>query len=236
VELSLAVHDAFLNCLKHLFLGITDATGPGGSKDYLHWANEEEDGDDGFPQPNLQEIYPNVEYAYGLFDLVSRCLNLKSLGLSGTHILDGNLLDWKPVSHGLKDLYLHRVKFSSAKLIQLLSPSKNLTLKSSMLSRLWFEDVDLTAGEWSEVFDHLCKCSSLSYLNPHNMGYSRDGESSHLRMWSGRPWEDWMNLWSEHPPDKDGLVEVMDMLIERARGREDYYPLTLVDIDRTDFD
>ena len=115
---------------------------------------------------------------------------MESLGLGGTQLLDYNLLDWKPTSGGLKDLYLHRVKLSPAKLIQLLSPSKDLTLESSVLSKIWFEDVDLTTGEWSEVFAHLLRCPQLSYFNPENLGYARGGDTFHLRAWNGRPWED----------------------------------------------
>jgi hypothetical protein len=52
------IPDSFLKRLGHLFVGATDATGPGGSKAYLGDANEHGDGDDDYPPSNLQQQYP----------------------------------------------------------------------------------------------------------------------------------------------------------------------------------
>ena len=53
VELSSTIPDALLSRLHHLFLAITDDTGPSGLEYYLHWCNEVDDGDDNYPSSNL---------------------------------------------------------------------------------------------------------------------------------------------------------------------------------------
>ena len=77
---------------------------------------------------------------------------LERLGLRGTHFLDANLLGWKPTSGGLKYIYLSRTKIGADNLIQLFSPSNHIQMDSSLLSKIWFAEVDLTTEEWSTVF------------------------------------------------------------------------------------
>lgn len=164
--------------LKTLYLGITDATGPGGSKDYHRddYEFEAGDGDDYVPHSNLQKLHPNVDRARveseresdsgseredaevesisgnerWFFALLARCLNLKTLGLAGTQALNLNLLSWKPKPPGLANLLLHRMNISAENLIILLSPTMRIPLSRSPLSRLWLKDVELTSGTWAQ--------------------------------------------------------------------------------------
>jgi hypothetical protein len=222
VELFQIVPDSFWECLKHLSLGITDATGPGGSKNYLYWADEDGDGDEGFPFSNLQEQYLNTEHAHGIFDIVARCPNLESLGLSGTQFLDGNLLDWKPASVGLKSIFLSRVNFSMPNLIRLLSPAEHVSQVGSALTKIWFEEVYLTSGLWEDVFVHLHTYPSLLCFKPENLSYARGGESIQFRSWHGRQWEDTTSLWSIREEDGIELETLLELLVAKAGGRRKY--------------
>lgn len=116
-----------------------------------------------------------------------KMFNLESLGIGATHFLAGDLLDWKPTYQGLKDIYLHRVKLSTGKLIRLLSPTEDLSEESPVLSKLWLEEVDLKNGPWNDVFQYLCDCPQLSYFSPENLGYARGGRvfSSQILGWRG---------------------------------------------------
>jgi hypothetical protein len=182
--------------LNTLYLGITDATGPDGSKDYLHWANEEENGDDHIPLSNLQKRHPNVDRLGQSdseidtdskddgdqrgnkfvptsgnevgFKVTSRCPNLETLGSSGTHLVDGNLLPKMLVSQNLTNLFLDRIKISAENLIRLLSP----TTDTSLISGLMLENVELTAGTWAQVCKHLLQYPNLVYFHAEDLTYS----------------------------------------------------------------
>jgi len=72
VELNSMIPDSFLERLRYLFTGVTDATGPGRSNAYLGDADEHKDGNDDYPLSNLQQQqHPNTEHTNGVFDLVS---------------------------------------------------------------------------------------------------------------------------------------------------------------------
>ncbi len=216
IEVQKVVPDTFWMSLKVLFLQVTDATGQYGSKYYLP------DIQGGYPDSNLQTKYPNIKHAHGVFDIVTKCNGLKTLGILGTHILDGNLLDWKPLSNGLESLYLERVQFSKENLIKLLSPASHLTTDSSRLTKAWFSDVDLTSGTWSDVFSHLSLCPNFWYFNPGNLRYARNEEVRHIRATNGRLWEDSRNLWSHHPMDEPSLKRLMRRIVREAGGRDSY--------------
>ncbi|TVY43157.1 hypothetical protein LOCC1_G004641 [Lachnellula occidentalis] len=222
VELSNLVPVAVFSGLRQLHMEITDATGPGGSKDYLIWADEDGDNDEEVSFSNLQQQYPNVEHAHGLFDIVEKCGNLQHLSIKGSQFLDGNLLHWTPASIGLQSVFLSRVKINSENLIKLLSPGMGMVLQSSPLSKVFLSDVDLTAGTWASVFEHLSLCPELSYLKPEDLSYTRDGESSDLKEFPGRAWEDCANLWSRNEEDEEELIRLVKILVKRAGGRHKY--------------
>lgn len=222
VELFNLVPVAVFSGLRQLHVAITDATGPGGSKSYHYWADEEGDNDESVPSSNLQQQYPNAKHAHGLFNIVEKCGNLQHLSIAGTQILDGNLLHWTPALLGLQYVQLARVKISAENLIKLLSPGMGMILQSSTLSTVSLYDVDLTAGTWASVFRHLSLCPQLSYLNPENLSYTRDGESSDLKEFPGRAWEDCANLWSRNEEDEEELMRLVKVLVERAGGRAKY--------------
>ncbi|TVY43784.1 hypothetical protein LSUB1_G003483 [Lachnellula subtilissima] len=222
VKLFNIVPVAVFSGLRYLDMQITDATGPGGSKDYLTWADEDDDNDGNFPFSNLQQQYPNVEHAHILFNIVEKCGNLKHLRIAGTQFLDGNLLHWTPASFGLQTVELSRVKISSENLIKLLSPGEGMVLQSSLLSDVLLDGVDLTAGAWASVFEHLSLCSKLSYLSPENLSYTRDGESSDFMELPPRPWEDCGNLWSQNEEDEEELKRLVKILVKRAGGKDKY--------------
>ena len=222
VKLFNIVPVAVVSRLRYLDLQITDATGPGGSKDYLLWADEVDENDGALPFSNLQQQYPNVVHAHILFTIVEKCGNLQHLRIAGTQFLDGNLLQWTPASFGLQTVELSRVKISSENLIKLLSPGQGMVLQSSLLSNVLLDGVDLTAGTWASVFKHLSLCSGLSYLNPINLSYTRDGESSDFMELPPHPWEDCGNLWSQNEDDEEELIRLVKMLVKRAGGKDKY--------------
>lgn len=218
IEVGRGVPDSVWKRLKLLFLDVMDATGPGRSKQYLTY-----DRNGGHPPSNLQERYPNAEHAHGVFDIVAKCTNLDTLGIWGSHILDANLLEWRPASKGLKSLYLKRIKISAPNLIRLLSPSRGLPLSQSHLAKVWLADVDLTSGTWSDIFSHLTICPLQWYLNPSDLSYTPDGESARLRYENSRPYEDRSVLWSLHPLDEATLKRLIRKRVKEAGGR-DFYP------------
>ncbi|KAF8847903.1 hypothetical protein BDZ45DRAFT_733278 [Acephala macrosclerotiorum] len=222
LQLSRTISDGLLARLDRLSLTVTDATGPDGAKQYLEYADEDGSGQDVFPHSNLQVLYPNSIHSHGIFNIVSRCPNLKGLGIKGTHHLDANGLDWGK-NASLKNLYLKRVKISAEKLISLWSIAEPDQV--STLSYVWLEDIELTAGTWAEVFLNMETCPSLEYLNPVDLGYARDGRSADHRPWSlwgGHHHEDVTNLWSTNEEDEDSLIALVEKLVGKAGGPDSY--------------
>ncbi|KAE9365010.1 hypothetical protein N431DRAFT_95188 [Stipitochalara longipes BDJ] len=219
LELSNSVADSIFHGIRHLFLGVTDATGPGGSMDYLMFLDDD---DDEFVLSNLQQSHSNVDHIRELLAVVERCPNLESLGLEGTQMLNCDLLRWMPTTMGLKSLYLFRANISAEKLVTLLSSPAAHNMKLSSIIKVWLERVNLTAGTWSDVFDHLMACPSLAYHNPQDLSYARGGKSSHHIENPNRAFEDSFSLWSNHEPDEEKLLALTHLLIKRSGGREKY--------------
>lgn len=221
LDLSRAMSEGLVTQLRHLYLAISDAAGPGGSKDYLIWADEDEDGDDGFPLSNLQEEFPNGEYAATVFNLAARCPNLESLGIVGTHVLDAESCAWTAHYPKLKSLLLKRIKISADRL-RCLTVLPDRPAAEAQLSKVLLEEVFLDHGEWHDVFGWWVLYPALIYVHVQNLFYSRNGSSSHLAAWNGRPREDSREMWTEHAPDEDALAEVIRVVIKRAGGLGKY--------------
>jgi hypothetical protein len=115
--------------LKHLYLEYVDATGPGGTTRYLSWAEDWDgiDNDEFVPLSNLQQQYLNYDYMPEICKLVSRCFNLETLGLQGTHLINLDDLDWNPSGSGLKNLYIGRAMVPFHSLRALLSAADGLS-------------------------------------------------------------------------------------------------------------
>ncbi|KAF2870764.1 hypothetical protein BDV95DRAFT_607897 [Massariosphaeria phaeospora] len=213
--LSEALSDEMCLQLQHLYLEYTDATGQGGCRMYKTWCDYRGDpyemSDARVPLSNLQQRYPNAEYAAHICTLIGRCCNLESLGLAATHHFEGNLLNWKPaLGKGLKTLYLRRVRINSDVLIGLVSPHPET--KSPLFS-LRFNEVDLLSGSWAQVFSHISEnCPSLSYLSPDHLSYAQEGESSHLSSRREFP------VCPGHPPDRRELDALVLKLSTKLDG------------------
>ena len=78
VELSRALPDTLLSRLQYLHLEVTDVTGPDGAESYVGQADGSNDRDEESPLFSLQQLYPNIRYVFGIFDIVSCCSNPKS--------------------------------------------------------------------------------------------------------------------------------------------------------------
>lgn len=221
LDLSNAMSEGLMTQLQHLYIAISDAAGPGGSKDYLIWADEDEDGDDGFPLSNLQEEFPNDEYAAAVFNLAARCPNLESLGIVGTHVLDAESCAWTAHFPKLKSLLLKRIKISADRLRSLtVLPDRPAT--EAQLKKVLLEEMYLDSGEWNDVFAWWVLHPALVYIHVQNLFYSRNGPSSHLAVWNGTLWEESREMWTEHAPDEDALAEAIRIVIKRAGGLGNY--------------
>ncbi|KAF2688141.1 hypothetical protein K458DRAFT_175749 [Lentithecium fluviatile CBS 122367] len=224
VAVGAALPDDMCARLRRLYLGYVDATGPGGSEQYLVWRDSYGDGDEDVEFSNLQKLYPNEEYINALYSIVNRCPNLNSLGLSATQHLDGDPLSGIPAAvKGLKDLYLYRVRISHTGLIRLLSSTSSDTSDPpNPITSAWLEAVELKSGTWKDIFEHLLHCSSFSYLCPKDLVYARDELSHQHKLYNSRPWEDSGNIWTRHEPDQQSLRTLIRKLIDKAGGKEKY--------------
>lgn len=57
-------------------------------------------------------------------------------------------------------------------IIKLLSPSENVALESAAIKSVFLEDVNLSSGVWSTVFQHLYSCPVLQWFSPLNLSYT----------------------------------------------------------------
>ncbi|KAF2661390.1 hypothetical protein K491DRAFT_452485 [Lophiostoma macrostomum CBS 122681] len=201
-----AISDDTLARLRHLRLQVVDGTGIGGPPGKLV---------NNYTKSNLLEEYPNEEYAPAVAKIISKCKNLRTLGVSGTQHLDCDAINWQPSAGGLDTLHLQRVSLTSKTLIKLLSSAKNYTDRSSLFCT-WLEEVRLKAGTWAEVFKHMRNCPSLRYTNMHHLEYDEDGESRHLRSYVGHMDGDYEKIWTVDKEDRKEMTSVMEYVIARS--------------------
>jgi hypothetical protein len=211
--LNKAMSDEATRRLRHLYLEYVDATGPGGDSSYLGWAEDENgyDGDEDFLPSNLQKKHLNYDYMPDVCKLVSRCSNLESLGLHATHYLNLDELDWKPVSTGLKNIYIYRAIVHFNTLKKLLSAADG---ESCNIVAMKLGYVQLLDHTWAEIFDHLVRAGAMKYFNIEDLNYAHRGVSAHLRRFNGRLWENSDTIWTENAVDEDRLQDVVKKVLD----------------------
>ncbi|KAF2651542.1 hypothetical protein K491DRAFT_781776 [Lophiostoma macrostomum CBS 122681] len=207
--LNAAMSDDATARLRHLYIEYCDASGPGGDRSYLMYADDWEgyDGDEYVPLSNLQQEYPNEEYMPDVCRLIGRCHNLESLGLDATHYLALDTLNWRPSGRGLQNIYISRGIVPCKTLRKLLSASDETT---SNIFALHLDYVQLLDSTWANVFDHLLASETLKYFAIDDLNYAHRGESAHLRQHNVRQWENSSAIWSEHQEDLYKLQEVIE--------------------------
>lgn len=208
-----AMSDDATSRLRHLYLEYVDATGPGGDRSYLIWAEDDtgEDGDGHVPLSNLQQKYPNVDYMPRVCAMVDRCRNLESLALYATHYLDLDTLSWQPNGKGLRNISIERAIVPFHTLRQLLSASDG---DFSNVVALKLNYVQLLDHTWSDVFDHLLKSDTMKYFSVDDLNYAHRGESAHLREYNNRQWENSNTIWTENEVDKDRLNDLVKRVLD----------------------
>jgi hypothetical protein len=220
--------------LQRLHLEYTDGTGPGGDREYTRysdgWGGDDEDGDENMPYSNLQRRYRNTEYMAGVCTFISRCHNLKTLGIEGTQCFDLASLDWKPRNGGLEGVYLSRAVVTAEQLVSLLSPSASSLTATSNIEAFQIDDVQLFDEMWGIVFDHLASCPQLNYIHVYNLVYAKNGESAHHRRDNNRPWENVSVMWSENNKDQSSLRRV----VKAVEGRGGSSSVDVDDLDSSD--
>jgi hypothetical protein len=211
--LNAAMSDEATARLRHLYLEYCDASGPGGDRSYLVYADDDEgdDGDEYVPLSNLQEQYPNEQYMLDVCTLVGRCHNLESLGLHATHYLDLDTLDWQPSGKGLQNLYIYRAIVHSNTLKKLLSASDGTTSSTVALHLNYVQLLDST---WTDVFDHLFAADTMKYFGISDLNYAHRGESAHLRRFNNRQYENSSSIWSEYEEDESRLEGLIAKVLD----------------------
>jgi hypothetical protein len=146
--------------LEDLDIAINDASGPGSFR-YFH-----------SPESDDHRDFPNRHHEDGFWRFVQLTTALKTLFVSGTHVLN---LDMLPdVCTGtLQELYLTGVEVSCSKLDGLVRT--NLTKLKSV--QLWC--VKLTSGRWADVLAKFCELQNLILFGIDSCGYSILGSASH---------------------------------------------------------
>lgn len=208
------------SAVHHLYLGLTDATGPGGSEQYLFWTEDDSDGDEFCPMSNLQERHSNRLLSATLTRITCFFKNLKSLGLSGTQYIEMKSDLWHLEGPGLETLHLNRVWTTPKDLVAFMSPALCAETKLPWHTKhLFLSEVDLAEGTWSEIFSAIDKnATQLLGFDVENLGYTLHGESHELREPFHRRWEDSRVIWSMYEEDFEDLRTLKEGILERAGG------------------
>lgn len=227
--------------LKHLWIGLQDATGAGGKPDYTiggHLDDYDEDSPENeeFMPGNLQLEYPNRFHQQELWDFVASCRSLEHLGIECTQYLDLEYLDWTPAanSQGLKTLDLKRVYATIPALRNLLKRGTDFSGQDeetdpSIIRRIALQYVKIKkdGGNWAELFDFLHDyCDDLEILRVTDLTYYSDHENYEA---IGRIYETSSTIFSGHGGDWSALRRLLRTLVSRAGGVEKYPRRCLAD-------
>ncbi|KAI0429730.1 hypothetical protein F5Y09DRAFT_356638 [Xylaria sp. FL1042] len=235
-RLAAAISDNVKSQLKHLYLEVVDETGPGGSFEHFNEKDAEgtrhprEDGtltsvgDSPYPPSNLQAQYPNRTHQNQVWEFITSCNNLESLGFHCTHYLSLERLNWKPGSNsrGLRDLYLNRVYAKTSTLINLLS-ARHCETEKSVARRVQFAEVKIyeSGEDWSVVFDWLTdNCPRLEFFDARHIGYVR--RHKHFLPIGDSSWGlgvyDNKKILSKNSTDIESIKALIQKLVEEAGG------------------
>ncbi|CAH0058255.1 unnamed protein product [Clonostachys solani] len=231
--------------LKNLFIGITDAMGAAGCHEYISKSRGETEDLDGTvyesretvvktPPSHLQLYKPNRRYQDNLWEFISSCHNLTSLGVKATHYLDLRNLTRKGYArlNGLSELYLSRVYVDEKSILRLLLSEKWDKTTPASLQNLTLEVVKMhvDGGTWCQVmqvlWDH---CTNLNYLSLSMLSYFL----SHPRAWSldERYYGSEEIIATRSEEDIDSVRRIVDRFLEREGGilncPEVYYSMAI---------
>ncbi|KAK7222428.1 hypothetical protein V2G26_010431 [Clonostachys chloroleuca] len=131
------------------------------------------------PPSRLQLYKPNRHYQDSIWEFISSCHNLTSLGVKATHYLDLRHLTRESYTrlNGLKELYLSRVYVNNESILRLLLPEGWYKTTSASLQNLTLEDVKMYSdgGTWCQVMQFLWDhCANLKYFSLSRLSYFCD--------------------------------------------------------------
>lgn len=150
-----------LGSLRHLSLSVTEYTDIIGQR---YWRT---------PVSSANAALPNESYTIYLSRLVQAAVNLDSLAISSTDILNLDNIEFAS-SLRLRSLCLSSVSISSFRLTSLIEQCED-TVK-----RIHLNLVKLNSGTWRDVLMQMCKLPRLHFFFIESVGYSLTGSSSDL--------------------------------------------------------
>lgn len=175
-----------LGSLRHLHLSVTEYTSVIGQR---FWRT---------PISPANAALPNESYMIYLSRLVEAAVNLDSLSIGSTNILNLDNIEFAS-SLRLKSLRLRSVSISPLRLTSLVEQCKD-TVKHIEL-----DFVKLNSGTWQDVLMQMCKLPHLHYFFVESVGYSSTGSSSHLAD-------------APRPPDDLESIETLNFIDLNALG------------------
>ncbi|KAG8527794.1 uncharacterized protein KY384_007948 [Bacidia gigantensis] len=175
--------------LRHLKVGISDTSGPGGHMIYFD------------PPTMSQAQWPNVRYAREFFGFLEMAPNIHSLEVSCTHKLDMDKLNVVKFQN-LRKLCLNRLTVSPEHLQTLLSQNQT-AIRALRLNAIGLKD-----GTWEEIFISLCSFPRLTQFWVEYCGYDPRGASSGFIDPSITPYDIAKDLVSVHRGDFDALGDL----------------------------
>lgn len=117
--------------------------------------------------------FPNETYASYLNQMLEPAINLTSLSLSSTEILNLDPVHFSSSVH-LQSLSLSCVSISAHNLLALIHQS------SSSLKSISLKLVKLNSQTWEDILKEIAKLQSLTEFHVESGGYSSTGASAHL--------------------------------------------------------
>jgi hypothetical protein len=155
--------DTILRKIEHMDFLVCDASGPRGERYFSSSPS------------TAQRLFPNEAHAHKLFNIIQSAVNLRSLRVTSTHVLDMDRLNVEHLNK-LQNLELNRVKILCDRLLSIARQNES-TLRSF---HLWWY-VELKTGTWTDVLLGLCRLPKLVAFHVQSIGYAEGGDSSRYR-------------------------------------------------------